>query len=83
MAERAILFTQCLQNDFAAPIARYAPTPNGLHVGADEARRLHGAMPAASAAQRRSLVVVMLRRGLRPDKSATAHSLSSSGAVRK
>jgi protein-tyrosine phosphatase len=42
----AILFTQCLQNDFVKPIGRYDPIPNRLHIGYSEARRLVGADPA-------------------------------------
>lgn len=42
----SILITQCMQNDFVAPIASHEPLPNGLHVGRDEARRLVGEDPA-------------------------------------
>ena len=38
----ALLFTQCLQNDFVQPIGRYDPLPNELHVGWSEAVRLLG-----------------------------------------
>jgi protein-tyrosine phosphatase/nicotinamidase-related amidase len=42
----AILFTQCLQNDFVKPIGRHDPLPNRLHVGYSESRRLMGEIPA-------------------------------------
>lgn len=38
----AILFTQCLQNDFVQLIDRYDPLPNLLHVGHSESMRLLG-----------------------------------------
>ncbi|TGN01321.1 dual specificity protein phosphatase family protein [Leptospira yasudae] len=41
---KAILFTQCLQNDFTALIEKYDPLPNALHVGYSEAKRLLGEM---------------------------------------
>ncbi|MCB1174558.1 MAG: isochorismatase family protein [Leptospiraceae bacterium] len=41
----ALLITQCLQNDFVAPIGRYEALPNQLHVGYDEAIRLIGLDP--------------------------------------
>ncbi|PJZ58733.1 dual specificity protein phosphatase family protein [Leptospira barantonii] len=41
---KAILFTQCLQNDFTALIEKYDPLPNALHVGYQEAKRLLGEM---------------------------------------
>lgn len=43
--QQAILFTQCLQNDFVRPIGRYDTLPNLLHIGYDEARRLLGENP--------------------------------------
>jgi protein-tyrosine phosphatase len=43
---RAVLITQCLQNDFVKPLLPYTPLPNLLHVGHDEARRLMGDNPA-------------------------------------
>lgn len=42
---KAILITQCLQNDFVKPLGRYDPLPNVLHIGFDEARRLMGENP--------------------------------------
>lgn len=42
----ALLFTQCLQNDFVQPIGRYDVVPNRLHVGYAEALRLMGEEPA-------------------------------------
>jgi nicotinamidase-related amidase/aminoglycoside phosphotransferase (APT) family kinase protein len=39
---RYILFTQCLQNDFVAPVAAGRPIPNQLHIGAAESGRLVG-----------------------------------------
>ena len=45
MTDQAILFTQCLQNDFVRPAGRYEALPNLLHVGVDEARRLMGEKP--------------------------------------
>ena len=38
-----VLITQCLQNDFLEPLAPHQSTPNRLHVGRVEARRLIGA----------------------------------------
>ena len=49
---RAVLFTQCLQNDFVKPIGRYDTTPNELHIGAAEARRLMGDDPREGAMAR-------------------------------
>jgi protein-tyrosine phosphatase/nicotinamidase-related amidase len=43
---RSVLITQCLQNDFVAPLMAHDPLPNRLHVGAEEARRLLGVEPA-------------------------------------
>lgn len=40
--DQALLFTQCLQNDFVKPIKRYEALPNQLHVGYEEAARLIG-----------------------------------------
>lgn len=42
--EDAILFTQCLQNDFTSLLDKYDPLPNSLHIGYNEANRLLGAM---------------------------------------
>jgi protein-tyrosine phosphatase/nicotinamidase-related amidase len=42
---RALLLTECLQNDFVAPVGPHDPLPNALHVGHDEARRLLGPEP--------------------------------------
>ncbi|MEW6284220.1 MAG: hypothetical protein AB1758_36740, partial [Candidatus Eremiobacterota bacterium] len=39
---RALLISQCLQNDFLAPIGRHDPLPNPLHVGWSESVRLLG-----------------------------------------
>jgi hypothetical protein len=44
-AERVLLFTQCLQNDFVRPLAPGERLPNQLHIGRDEARRLLGEKP--------------------------------------
>jgi len=46
MTERAILITQCLQNDFVKPLGRFDPLPNQLHIGFEESRRLMGDNPA-------------------------------------
>ncbi|TGK82372.1 isochorismatase family protein [Leptospira noumeaensis] len=43
-SESAILFTQCLQNDFASLLDKYDPLPNYLHIGYQEASRLLGEM---------------------------------------
>jgi protein-tyrosine phosphatase len=43
---KAILITECLQNDFVKPIAPGDLLPNLLHVGAEESRRLMGENPA-------------------------------------
>ncbi|MCC7539710.1 MAG: isochorismatase family protein [Deltaproteobacteria bacterium] len=42
---RALLLTQCLQNDFAAVLGPDQAVPNRLHVGPSEARRLLGYEP--------------------------------------
>ncbi|MBI5366454.1 MAG: isochorismatase family protein [Planctomycetes bacterium] len=42
---RALLITQCLQNDFVGPLAPHDPLPNKLHVGWEEAQRLLGHDP--------------------------------------
>lgn len=38
----AILFTQCIQNDFVQLLDKYEPLPNLLHVGYEESKRLLG-----------------------------------------
>ncbi|MBM9590327.1 isochorismatase family protein [Leptospira sp. 201903075] len=43
-SESAILFTQCLQNDFSSLLDKYDPLPNSLHIGYQEANRLLGEM---------------------------------------
>jgi serine/threonine protein kinase len=43
---RSLLFCQCLQNDFIAPLHEGEPPPNKLHVGWEEATRIVGAEPA-------------------------------------
>ncbi len=45
MTAKAILFTQCLQNDFVKPLDRYDPMPNHLHIGFEESERLMGEEP--------------------------------------
>lgn len=45
----AVLITQCLQNDFVAPIPPNEPLPNQLHVGSSESRRLLGEDPRTGA----------------------------------
>ncbi len=42
---KAILITQCLQNDFVKPIGKYDSLPNLLHVGYEESVRLMGLNP--------------------------------------
>lgn len=42
---QAILFTQCLQQDFIAPLVMHAAPPNLLHIGRDESRRILGERP--------------------------------------
>jgi nicotinamidase-related amidase len=39
---KAVLITQCLQNDFVKPLASGEPLPNQLHIGHNESRRLVG-----------------------------------------
>lgn len=39
---KALLITQCLQNDFVKPIGKYDRIPNLLHIGFEEALRLNG-----------------------------------------
>jgi hypothetical protein len=39
---RYLLFTECLQSDFVAPMNAGAPLPNELHIGRAESRRLLG-----------------------------------------
>jgi protein-tyrosine phosphatase/nicotinamidase-related amidase len=46
MKAPAVLFTQCLQNDFVQPLGRYDVVPNRLHVGFAEALRLMGETPS-------------------------------------
>ena len=46
-SQRAILITECLQNDFVRPVGRYDRLPCTLHVGHAEARRLMGDDPSA------------------------------------
>lgn len=43
---RAVLITQCVQNDFVRPLAEGEPLPNLVHVGRLEAERLCGAAGA-------------------------------------
>lgn len=43
---KSILFTQCLQNDFVAPLGPWDPMPCLLHIGSSEAMRLVGDDPA-------------------------------------
>src|SRR5437870_822616 len=65
----AILITECLQNDFVAPISKHDPLPNLLHVGYEEARRLLGENPRegpvaramAWAAEQEGLAVIHIR----------------------
>ncbi len=45
-ATRSLLFCQCLQNDFLAPLGEGQPPPNKLHIGWEEATRVVGADPA-------------------------------------
>ncbi|MFL5729588.1 MAG: isochorismatase family protein [Cytophagaceae bacterium] len=40
--EKALLITQCLQNDFVQPLNKFDPLPNALHVGYRESLRLVG-----------------------------------------
>lgn len=42
---KAILITQCLQNDFVKPIEIHEPLPNSLHIGYSESKRLMGEFP--------------------------------------
>jgi protein-tyrosine phosphatase/nicotinamidase-related amidase len=42
---KAILFTQCLQNDYVKPIGKYDPLPNLVHIGYEESVRLMGLDP--------------------------------------
>lgn len=41
-----ILITDCLQNDFVAPIGRFDSLPNALHIGYEESLRLLGEDPS-------------------------------------
>jgi len=43
---RALLITQCLQNDFVKPLGPHDPLPNLLHIGHSESKRLLGENPA-------------------------------------
>jgi protein-tyrosine phosphatase/nicotinamidase-related amidase len=43
---QSLLITDCLQNDFVGPIAKFQGLPNALHVGHDESLRLLGPSPA-------------------------------------
>lgn len=42
---KAILITQCLQNDFVQPIGMHDKLPNALHIGHAESKRLMGEHP--------------------------------------
>ncbi len=42
---RSVLFTQCLQNDFVAPLGPWDAMPSVLHIGSAEASRLMGDDP--------------------------------------
>ncbi len=44
-APRSLLFCQCLQNDFVAPLREGEPPPNKLHIGWEEATRIVGPDP--------------------------------------
>ncbi len=44
---RYLLFSECLQNDFIAPMKAGARLPNELHIGRAENRRLLGDPDAA------------------------------------
>ncbi len=48
---QAILFTQCLQNDFVKPLRRREALPNRLHIGQAESARLMGDSPGDSPVQ--------------------------------
>lgn len=52
MTGPALFITQCLQNDFVAPVGRYDPLPNLLHIGFEESRRLMGDKPEEGAVAR-------------------------------
>ncbi len=39
---KAVLITQCIQNDFVKPLAAGEPLPNQLHIGHEESQRLVG-----------------------------------------
>ena len=43
---QSILITDCLQNDFVAPIGRFDSLPNALHIGYEESLRLLGEDPS-------------------------------------
>jgi len=43
---KAILFTQCLQNDYVKPIGKYDPLPTLVHIGYEESVRLMGLLPS-------------------------------------
>ncbi|MBK8800771.1 MAG: isochorismatase family protein [Fibrobacteres bacterium] len=68
---KSVLFTQCLQNDFVAPLGPWDAMPCVLHIGSSEASRLVGADPDdgpvarflawAHAAPRESLEIVHVR----------------------
>ncbi|MDT0552097.1 dual specificity protein phosphatase family protein [Urechidicola vernalis] len=45
MSSKAILFTQCLQNDYCKPIGKYDHIPNLVHIGYEESVRLMGLTP--------------------------------------
>lgn len=42
---KAILITQCLQNDFISAVENWQPLPNLLHIGYQESSRLMGEIP--------------------------------------
>ena len=50
-APRSLLFCQCLQNDFIAPLREGEAPPNKLHIGWEEATRIVGPDPATRPAR--------------------------------
>lgn len=86
---KSLLFTQCLQNDFVAPLGPWDPMPCVLHVGSAEASRLAGEIPAegplvrfvdwAHALPRETLEIIHIRDLHDPDDPTQADHLHHFG----
>lgn len=85
----ALLFTQCLQNDFVQLLGKHDPLPNLLHVGYQESRRLlgerveegpvHSVMEWAYGTPREKLAIIHIRDWHRGDDPAQQEHLERFG----